>query len=429
MDAMNRPLSTKATAAVLIFLAIAFFFCRHNFQNFQSFSEGKYEVSADFIEGKEIEGNFPRRVALFTLVLFSLILLKTKRPDAPALHGPLAWVLLFFAVWSCASIAWSIDAAMTVRRLLVFAAICLAAFAMAVSFPIRFLPLCVFVVTTLYLCLGLSVEVFSGTFQPLAEDYRFSGTVHPNIQGINCALMFLAAISLSKSSEDGRIFFLVAALVAFLALILTKSRTAFGSVLIAQTVFFVASSRKSRVAYYILGFCCLLVFLYLCWSDSFESMMMRAAFLGRDSEEISTLTGRTFLWEESIASVLERPFLGYGFHGFWVPGQIRQFSTIVGIGINNAHSAYLDVLLGIGLVGLVLYISILCLGIKNAFTYYRNTQDTRYGFLSILLIFCVIHGLLESEVIDFSSFQSFVLIWGLFLLVFHTPPEETPLRA
>ena len=51
--------------------------------------------------------------------------------------------------------------------------------------------------------------------------------------------------------------------------------------------------------------------------------------------------------------VEQRPILGYGYGGFWTPSHISEISEGEKWGIPNSHSAYLDNLLMLGVVGLI----------------------------------------------------------------------------
>ena len=69
-----------------------------------------------------------------------------------------------------------------------------------------------------------------------------------------------------------------------------------------------------------------------------------ASSAGRDA----TLTGRTQVWTSLLPVVMTSPIVGKGFGGFWTSRTRDAFH------ISGAHSGYLDVVLGIGLVGLFL---------------------------------------------------------------------------
>ena len=85
----------------------------------------------------------------------------------------------------------------------------------------------------------------------------------------------------------------------------------------------------------------------------------------------------------------------------------------------NAHSAYLNQLLNTGIIGFITYVSILIIGMKNAFIKLKNTQEIGYGFLLTFLIYFLFHGLMEAEILEFSSLESFLFILGLLYLASH----------
>lgn len=73
---------------------------------------------------------------------------------------------------------------------------------------------------------------------------------------------------------------------------------------------------------------------------------------GRDPD----LTGRTDLWSALLPLAGEHPWLGWGYYGFWSPAQaeVRDLWTKIGWQAPSAHSAYLDTLLQLGIIGVVL---------------------------------------------------------------------------
>ncbi len=68
--------------------------------------------------------------------------------------------------------------------------------------------------------------------------------------------------------------------------------------------------------------------------------------------------GRLPLWENSIAVGLRRPWFGYGYAGFWSSSVSLEAAKGIwiraGLGINHAHSGFIDTFLQLGIVGLIL---------------------------------------------------------------------------
>lgn len=73
-----------------------------------------------------------------------------------------------------------------------------------------------------------------------------------------------------------------------------------------------------------------------------------------------SLTGRGVFWPQLIQKVAERPVLGYGFEGFWLPWK-AELNPAAAIKNSNsyvpqhAHNGFLDLSLNLGLTGLLLY--------------------------------------------------------------------------
>lgn len=89
--------------------------------------------------------------------------------------------------------------------------------------------------------------------------------------------------------------------------------------------------------------------------------MMATAF-----NKSPTLTGRTPIWEHADRLIAERPMLGLGFSAFWVHGNLDAEGIWRSMGITNRagfnfHSTPLEILVHLGLVGFILFLTIFLL--------------------------------------------------------------------
>jgi exopolysaccharide production protein ExoQ len=84
-------------------------------------------------------------------------------------------------------------------------------------------------------------------------------------------------------------------------------------------------------------------FLALAWQDVLLA-------LGRDA----TFTNRTRIWQLAVEYIDFRPWLGYGFGAFWQETSVdaQTFWTSLGFKTPHAHNSWLEVTLGLGVVGL-----------------------------------------------------------------------------
>lgn len=82
--------------------------------------------------------------------------------------------------------------------------------------------------------------------------------------------------------------------------------------------------------------------------------------IGKDS----TLTGRTIIWSVGLNVFEQNPILGVGYQAFWQPGVFEEVKQIhAGLGskqINVFHSAFVEMLVALGSIGLVLFVIFLC---------------------------------------------------------------------
>lgn len=124
-----------------------------------------------------------------------------------------------------------------------------------------------------------------------------------------------------------------------------------------------------------------------------------ASSAGRDA----TLTGRTLVWTSLLPVVLRSPFVGLGFGGFWT-SKTRDIFRISG-----AHSGYLDILLGIGFIGLILAAMFLLSSCRKA--HRELSQDFYWGLLWLCyLMMSVVHNIGESSLDSFTSQMTAVLL-------------------
>jgi exopolysaccharide production protein ExoQ len=418
----NRPRKGPALQVgrppwlMFLFLAALFFLVYHDLSSSKKFKElDNVKSFEDMIITDVAEGTLVRRIALLSLGLFAIVSLVRHRANGRLrIHGPLGWILLSFAAWALLSPVWAEDLPLTLRRLVVFGIFCIAAVAVARRLSLREIILWAFFSTTLFLVIGVLTELVLGTFRPFATGYRFGGTLHPNGQGINCALLLLSGVAAADVEKYRRTLFRACALVGFVFLILTASRTSFAAALLALAVYLGAvCSRATKIAMaYALSmaFCVLLLVL----ANASLPGLMSAVTLGRNDSTVDfSFNGRAGVWEDVGYYVHQHPILGYGYGGFWTPTRIKLISDEEKWPVPDSHSAYLDYLLTLGAVGLLVYTLLLFAGIRRAFRFQNLSHNSAFAFCGALLVFCALDGLLESAVI----WPSLLLFLGMVVLV------------
>jgi len=297
---------------------------------------------------------------------------------------------------------------------------CVGALALSLRVSPRDIGLLVFFGSAFYLITGLAAELYFGRFMPLWAGYRFSGTQIANLQAINCSFLVISGLVCGDSSKTYKKVFYWGALVGLLFLGLTKSRASFVAMIIAVIVYKIMvlkPSRRSTVAYVIF---LVLSVSFLIFGESAVSSLGQGVNLGRSTEGIATLNGRIWLWEECRGYAGQRKLQGYGFNGFWTPERVETISESQGWALASSHSVYFDVLLELGLVGVVAFVFLLIGSILRSGRIFEKTGGFGSAFFFCFLVFYLSNGILESVLIH-PGFYSFISMVVLASLVFSGP--------
>jgi exopolysaccharide production protein ExoQ len=402
----DSPIPRRLWFTHLVLTAV--FWVGHGWDFARTFADPSRISVGEFVELQH-EGSSLRVVAFLSLGGFAtLSLFRYWGERDIKRQGVLGWLLIFFAGWALASLAWSDDPAISIRRLVVIAMLSLGTFAVCQRFALADIVVWVLLSTLCYLHIGLAAELFLGTFQPLSADYRFAGTMHPNSQGTNCAFLFLASLFLLVHAKRWRWLLGLIVCESFILLLLTKSRTSIASTITALLLYWFLTSRLPQKAALLACVLCALS-IGLLFSDFTVPSAQNAISLGRSDADDATLSGRIFIWQHSLSYVAERPLEGYGFDAFWTPDRLLDFASQQGWKIPNAHSSYLDLCLELGLIGGGLYVLTLVFGIRQTVVAYGASHDLGYAFLGVVLIYIALHGLTESVVL-YGSQETFLLV-------------------
>jgi O-antigen ligase len=129
----------------------------------------------------------------------------------------------------------------------------------------------------------------------------------------------------------------------------------------------------------------------------------------------ATFTGRTEIWQLGVDAVAARPITGYGFSTFFGTNEV-----VYGLGENttwanaatDAHNAYLNLALTIGLPGLLL--TILWIVVLPIADFYRRSPDAEQTPLQLLFLRICLYGI-YSSCFESSIFQQVGEVWFFFM--------------
>jgi len=402
--------------AHFLFLGVCFYL------TIQSFLASTWDINrpADFFTATSGSGSANAQIAFVLLGgygvfgLWKYSRLKLQPSGIPGLFS----ILLF--VWTLFSVTWSTSPKSSIARLAGIVGLVLAALTVRRAFNRTQIITGITLGTFLYALIGLASELVLQTLRPWEVDYRFSGTLHPNAQGVNCSIAFAGAFWLAKSGIRRRFYYALAAFM-FVLDVMTKSRTALGSIVIALLIVGVATQPRGLRKQLGLMVVCTLLLLGT-WVQVNNLLSTSSALqLGRDqsTSDNSSLTGRLPLWTELLGMTKSHEFAGFGFGAFWTEKNIQQVSDDQGWGISAAHSAYVDMILAVGPFGLFLYMGTLFFGTFCALRCSGDKCQLGARFFSTILIFVVIDGVTDSEPVIVSAFLCFCFILTLVEVTFH----------
>ncbi len=133
--------------------------------------------------------------------------------------------------------------------------------------------------------------------------------------------------------------------------------------------------------------------------------------LGRDI----TLTGRTEIWPAVLQKIAQRPWLGYGYETFWLGEWEGETADVwrqlaAEFEPHHAHNGFLDLYLGLGLLGLICFGFSFISNSLRAFLWARQVQGAE-GLMPLLYL---------TPLILINLSESRFMLGGIYWLIYVT---------
>jgi exopolysaccharide production protein ExoQ len=252
-------------------------------------------------------------------------------------------------------------------------------------------------------CLGaaVGVEVFTGGFRPWAPEYRLTGSMHSNAVGVFAMLVALSSYGFAREARHRPLWWLVFA-AATAAGLLCKARTSLITLAIGLLVIHYLGRPTREVlcrvclAATLLGFA---IFGAATLDRSFMIDLEHVAKMGRQ-DNVGTLTGRIPLWSLAWDQLQRHLLVGFGYGAYWVTERVESYRDSLGWYPHHAHSAYLQTLINVGVVGLVLLIAIALVALQHAVARVYRSGSAESRVFAAWLVVAFINGFTE---VDFVS--------------------------
>jgi O-antigen ligase len=219
---------------------------------------------------------------------------------------------------------------------------------------------------------------------------------HRNVLGRIMVLNAIACLLIVASGKF-RWMALIGLVLSICLLILSNSKTAF-LVLLAFLLLlplFEALRWRYNLTVPILAAATLLVGSTAIWLSARIELVL--SFLERDV----TLSGRTWLWPLVLDMIQRRPWLGYGYNAFWRgwEGDSAALFLRLGYELPHAHNAILDLLLDLGVVGVLVFALGYVFACFRAVKLVRLSQTAAGLWPLVFLTFMLVYNVTESSIL------------------------------
>lgn len=116
--------------------------------------------------------------------------------------------------------------------------------------------------------------------------------------------------------------------------------------------------------------------------------------LAQDGEALESLSGRTFIWLETLFDIDQNPYLGYGVRSF-----VEYGPQIADVPLVHAHNELLQTFFSYGVVGVVLLVFAYFAVARRAVRQLSEMPQCRVfsGFCLAIVAFAIIRGLTEAH--------------------------------
>jgi len=160
-----------------------------------------------------------------------------------------------------------------------------------------------------------------------------------------------------------KVFLVLMLLVSMGELILSQSRTSFIGLVVAIVVFLYFNKNKMHLILVgVLGFIMLIVM-------GFSGLLVDFLLRGQEDELVMSLSGRTEGWSKAWELFKESPVIGYG---FVAAARTEILGNMHTGGMSTLHGAFFDVIVGVGMAGLIPWLSAIILVSLRMLKYSRT---------------------------------------------------------
>ena len=286
---------------------------------------------------------------------------------------------------------------------------------------------------------GFSEDAGHWVMSPFYNDHTAYGAILAMFLPVGVGFLFYPGMT-----KTARFFIFISLSILLVGIVLSYSRAAWLSVIVAIGVLAVV---LLRIKFYVLA----LSFLFIVGTfftfqhqildklsknkqDSSGNLTEHVQSISNISSDASNLE-RINRWQAALRLFEERPIVGWGpgtYQFVYSPFQSSQEKTIISTNLGdkgNAHSEYLGALADMGILGMLLVILLITFVIITGLSVYKR-GDTNVKFLSLIALLGLItyfaHGFLNNFL---DSDKLSVPFWGFIAVIvaldiYHIPSKR-----
>jgi O-antigen ligase len=345
---------------------------------------------------------------LYTLtyiVSLLLIALRWKKVAYVFNKDKLIWPLIGVCALSS---FWSSDPDVTVRRFIGLAGTTIFGIYLASRYTLKQqLKLCAYMFGISGIMCFLFVIFVPHFGFDLVEAHSWRG-IFPtkNVLGKRFVLSAAIFLFLAMTTQENRWVSWLGYATSAVMIFFSKSTTCLGNFIMLTAAFLIyyrILNLKYKVMIPILTFFSaigmVLYILFISYADTIFGLV------GKDA----TLTGRSELWPVVLEMIGKKPWLGYGYGAFWLKTSSSEYSIVlqaVEWDVPNAHNGFLDLWLGLGLLGVLVFLIGFVINLLRAIYLIRLNQNQKENvWLLLYITFIILSNLTETTLLVENSIE------------------------
>ncbi|MBC2603332.1 O-antigen ligase family protein [Puniceicoccus vermicola] len=321
------------------------------------------------------------------------------------------------------SVLWSAEATLTIKRGIIYAfgIITLLVMVHSTDHPARQMMriLVYFCTAAALLSLAFYVALPANITVNPARPGLAGISNHPNTLAPFLSIGLLLSFGMPPQSTMERWLILGSRGILALGLFLTFSVTTWTATLIGCGAYLFFSASNYRRGF--LQICILtgIVLVSLIGVDTLKSAFFDAT--GRDE----SLSGRDELWNAVWIEAKKDILLGNGYGAFWTEGKGREL--VQTWNPRQSHNTYLDILVDLGIIGLIAVLIVFPLRIFLSWTFVSGSPGSRQrncsaAMLAVVISYMSIYAMSQSFFLRFDAFPFFAICW--ITLIFTNPDRN-----